>query len=220
MQTQRKPSLAARAGFTLVEIMAVIVILSILMAVLVTSLGSSGEIVHAKNTRMFLDQVGTLLVDYETQKGDFPASSFPGDLSDTPSAANMGGEMLVMSLYPAAGNYQADDVPEDRLCNTDGDQTKTPLSNFASGNVFELADDWGNPIAYIHRRDYKERAVYITEHPETGERIENSVGARKSPKTGEFYHRRRFQLISAGPDGEFGTSDDIANFEIESLEDE
>lgn len=214
------PQTLRRAGFTLVEIMAVIVILSILLAVLVTSLGGSADVVHAKNTRMFLDQIGTLLVDYEAQKGDFPASSFPGDLAETPSSENMGAEMLVLSLYPAKGDYQADDVPEDRLCNSDQDETKRPLTNFASGQVFEFADDWGNPIVYLHRRDYKERVVYVTVHPETGERMENSVTARKSPKTGDYYQRKRFQLLSAGADGEFGTADDIANFDLETAEGE
>ena len=47
----------SRAGFTLVELLAVILILSILLAVLVPNLFSSSEAVAASNTRAFLAQV-------------------------------------------------------------------------------------------------------------------------------------------------------------------
>ncbi|HPF13693.1 MAG: prepilin-type N-terminal cleavage/methylation domain-containing protein [Planctomycetes bacterium] len=214
---QRQPqTVPARAGFTLIEVMAVLVILSILMAYLITSLSGSGDVVHGKNTRMFLDQVESLLVDFETQKGDFPPSTFPANLPELPSTTNMGSEMLVLALFPADGSFQAADLPEDRMSNTDVDSTKKALSSFPSGEVFELADDWGNPIAYIHRRDYGKRFLYQTMDPTTGEPIDGDVAALKSPKTGDYYQRKRFQLISAGPDGVFGTEDDITNFARET----
>ncbi|MCA9002953.1 MAG: hypothetical protein KDB61_13595, partial [Planctomycetes bacterium] len=80
----------------------------------------------------------------------------------------------------------------------------------------EFADDWGNPIAYIHRRDYTKRFRYLTLNPVGDGDLESQVQAVKSEKTGDFFHKRRFQLISAGPDALFGTDDDIHNFEVES----
>ena len=35
----------------------------------------------------------------------------------------------------------------------------------------------------------------------------------KNPKTGHWFMPRGFQLISAGPDTQFNTDDDITNFE-------
>jgi len=210
-----KKRAAARGGFTLIEILGVIVIIGILMAVMVTTMGGASDVVHAKNTRMFLDQVATLLVDFEGEMGDFPDSTFPGDLAEMPSQTNMGAEMMLIALYPAKGSFQADDLPEDRLGNTDGDSTKKSLTNFSSGDVFELVDDWENPVAYIHRRDYGKSFTYVTIDPVTGELIDNEVTGVKSSKTGDYFNRKRFQLISAGSDGEFGTRDDIANFKQE-----
>ncbi len=207
---------SSRAGFTLIEIMTVLVILSILMAFLITSMSGSDEVIRGKNTGMFLDQIETLMADYETQMGDFPMSTFPENMTDMPSKTNMGSEMLVISLYPADGSYQAEDLPEERLGNLDGDSTKKPVTSYASGEVFEVLDDWENPIAYIHRRDYGKRFTYITLDGGTGEQVDSTVEAVKSPKTGEYFHRKRFQLISAGPDGYFGTMDDIANFKVET----
>ena len=43
---------------------------------------------------------------------------------------------------------------------------------------------------------------------------ESSVHALKNPVTGQYFQNDKFQLISAGSDGYFGTEDDIANFEI------
>ncbi len=207
-----------QSGFTLIEIMAVLVILSILSVFLVGTMMRSGDVVHAKNTRMFIDQLETMAIDYESERGDFPKSTFPSDLPDQPSPTNMGSEMLMLSFYPADNSYSAADVPEERLSNTDGDSTKKAISSFANGSVFELADDWGNPIAYIHRRDYGKKFKYVTINPEDGMVVDGVVQAIKSQKTGGYFHKRRFQFISAGADGIFGTSDDIRNFTVEEDE--
>ncbi|MDF1839206.1 MAG: type II secretion system protein [Planctomycetota bacterium] len=209
------PKSGQRAGFTLIEIMAVLVILAILSAFLVGTMMRSGDVVHAKNTRMFLDQLQTMAIDFESQQGDYPLSTFPSKLAEQPSQANMGSEMLMVSLYPADGSYQAMDVPEDRLCNTDDDSTKKAITSYSAGSAFEFADDWGNPIAYIHRRDYGKKFNYVTFDPQDETAIDNQVQAVKSQKTGDYFHKRRFQLISAGPDGFFGSEDDIHNFTVE-----
>ncbi|MFT4647893.1 MAG: prepilin-type N-terminal cleavage/methylation domain-containing protein [Glaciecola sp.] len=210
------PKSRLQAGFTLIEIMAVLVILGILSAFLVGTMMRSGDVVRGKNTRMFMDQIETMVIDYESEKGDYPTSSFPSNLPDQPSNANMGSEMLILSFYPVDNTYQAIDVPEDRLCNTDEDASKKALTSFSAGSVFEFADDWGNPIAYIHRRDYGKKFSYVTFDGQDGSLIDNQVQAIKSLKTGDHFHKRRFQLISAGPDGMFGGSDDIHNFTVET----
>jgi hypothetical protein len=56
----------------------------------------------------------------------------------------------------------------------------------------------------------------VTADPQDGLPVDNQVQAVKSEKTGDYFNKRRFQLISAGPDGMFGSSDDIQNFEVES----
>ena len=67
-------------------------------------------------------------------------------------------------------------------------------------------------IAYIHRRDYEKPVTYITVSAKTGLEEEAQVKAVINPQTGDPYNKQTYQLISAGPDGVFGTSDDIGNW--------
>lgn len=210
-----QPQLAARAGFTLIEMLAVLLIIGILFSFLVGSVMRSGEVVKGSATRTFLETVGASLDEYENQMGDYPPSSFPSKLDPKPSKTNMGIEMLVISLWPADGKFATGEVREQRLSNVDGDNTNHSLTSYTSADCFELSDDWDNPVAYIHRRDYGKRFTYLAFDLELGEMTEQMVQARKSLKTGDPYNRSTFQLISAGEDGVFGNRDDIANFRIE-----
>lgn len=212
---QTKPQSAARAGFTLIEMLAVLLIIGILFTFLVGSVMRSGEVVKSSSTRTFLETVSASLDEYENQMGDYPPSSFPAKLDPKPSKMNMGIEMLVISLWPADGKFASGEVREERLCNADGDNTNYSLTSYTSADCFELADDWGNPVAYIHRRDYSKRFTYLAFDLDLGEYTEQTVQARKNPRTGDPYNRSQFQLISAGEDGVFGNVDDLANFQIE-----
>lgn len=219
-QPMRNQQYQQRAGFTLIEMLAVLLIIGILFSFLVGSVMRSGEVVKSNATRTFLETVGASLDEYENQMGDYPPSSFPAKLDPRPSKANMGIEMLVLSLWPADGKFSAAEVREEQLSNVDGDSTNQSLTSYTSAECFELADVWGNPVAYIHRRDYGKRFTYLAFDLELGELVDQLVMARKSPKTGDHYNRSKFQLISAGEDGRFGTADDLANFRIEEEDEE
>ena len=200
---------ARRLGFTLIEMLAVIVILTILFAFLITTVLGAGDSVDVQNTRQFLAQVEALLSDYEIDNGDYPPSTFGSDI-DIGNKVNMGAEQLILSLY--APDRESFDLPDERLGNSDGDSTKQSASSFTSPQLFELVDSWDNPIAYFHRRDYGSIQTYLTAETETGELFEVQLQAKKDPKTQDYFNRRRFQLISAGSDGIFGSDDDIGNF--------
>ena len=211
IQPQLRPK-TQRAGFTLIEMLAVMVILSILMAFLVTALMGGARTVEIEETRQFLAQVEASVGMFESESGDYPASTFPPAADRGSNKTNMGIEELVVTLM--APGSQAIELPEDRLVNTDEDSSRKSVTRFPRPDLFELSDYWGNPIAYFHRRDYgASPQLYITFDGETGEMLEELVSARKNEKTGTFYNRTSVQLISAGPDGRFGTDDDIGNWE-------
>ncbi len=212
MTRRRDPAPASRAGFSLVELLAVIIIISLLVAFLIPNLLSSQEAVNSKMTQTWLDQVSAEISAYEREKGDFPPSTFPRKLDPKPSKTNMGVESLLIALMPADGSYLASGDYGDRLGNTDGDDSKKPHSRFKSSDVFELCDHWDNPIAYLHRRDYEKGGTYLTYSDEASDWIEEKVVGAVNPTTGSPYRMDSFQLISAGPDGQFGTLDDIGNF--------
>ena len=201
-----------RAGFTLIELLAVILILSLLMAFLLPNLFAGGEAVGANATRTFLSQLSAEIDAYEREVGEFPRSTFPKDLEPKPTDVNMGIEALLIALLPADGSYEANGEYDERLINTDTDDTKRSLTRFAKSDVFELRDHWDNPIAYLRSRDYARGCVYRVYSSVEDAWVEQRVTAAINPTTGDPYRSRSFQLISAGSDGVFGTEDDIGNF--------
>lgn len=218
MRPQRRLDAGARSGFTLIEILAVLLILSILFTFLVRSVGSGQKAMQVESTRALLAQIEGLVEEYHDEFEAYPPSTFPPDLDPKPSSTNMGIESLVVHLYRSGRAWQARELAEEQLGNTDGDATKSSLTTYSNPEVFEILDLWENPIAYIHRRDYGKEFVYITLDA-AGETSEERVSALTSAKTGDPYRRTSFQLISAGPDGHFGTRDDVTNFDREPEED-
>lgn len=202
---------AMRGGFTLIELMGVILILSILMYFLVTRLAGVDVAVKIKVAREKIEQIGTALHEYETDKGDFPRSTFHADWGQPPNNLNVGVEALYLFLWQKGIEGQG--LAEDLLSNSDADATAKRYTVNASLELFELKDPWDNPMAYFHHSDYGRKDRYSTANAETGEALESEVTARKSTKTGNWLNPHSFQLISAGPDATFGTEDDIGNFE-------
>ena len=203
-----------RAGFTLLELLAVLAILSILAVFVVTQIGTAEEIVQEKLVRAQLEQIDLAIAHYEAEEGDWPPSSFDLDAGaaagEAPNAVNAGCERLVLALW--SGGLEGCGLSADELANTDGDRTSRPLGDLPTKDLLELVDAWGNPIAYFHHVDYGTEALYRVVDATTGEAREVRVAARRNDATGLPFAHRRFQLISAGADGVFGSEDDLTNF--------
>jgi len=206
------PGPSRRGGFTLIELLAVLLIIAVIGAALVPSLLSSSEAVETTSTRTLIAQLSSEIEAYERENGDYPPSTFPGDLDPRPTPVNMGAEMLVIALLPADGSYRASEAYEDALTNADQDVLKTSLTRFSNPSAFEFADAWDNPIAYLHRRDYAQGGEYLAYSYTEEAWVEQVVTGEINPKTGDPRRPDSFQLISAGADGVFGTDDDIGNF--------
>ena len=187
-----------------------LVILGILIAVLVPRLVGTTDAAKEKLQRAEFVKLEAALAEYEHQIGDYPPSAFPSEWGAPPNDANVGGEMLVLSLW--SPKWGGTTLPADHLVNSDGDSSRKPLASFPKTDLFELADVWGNPVAYFHRRDYGRKDRYVTRDNRSGEESETIVQARKDPVTGLYENANRYQMISAGLDGVFGTPDDIGNW--------
>jgi len=204
----------ATAGFTLVELMAVMIILAILMVFLLPRLTRVAETVQGKATASFIrGSLSVAIQSWESETGSYPPSAWDEELGAAPNASNLGSEALFLALW--SERMQGMNIDDDNLGNTDGDRTRKAMSMFGSDDLFEVCDGWKNPIAYFHRSDYGRKDVYVTINNETGQLEQTVVEARMSPKTRSYYQLRTFQLISAGPDGVFNTPDDITNFSKE-----
>lgn len=209
------PKSASKAGFSLIELMAVMVILAILMTFLAFRLGFLGEVAKHTLTKQFLTEVGGAASSYENESGTYPPSKWQADWGPTPNKTNLGIEVLCVTLW--GKDYGGSGINEDRLCNSDGDEAKKSLTTHGNNDLFELKDHWDNPIAYFFRQDYGREDLYMT-LDENGVEDTSLVQALKNPATGNYYNPRTFQLISAGEDGVFGTGDDIHNFELVEAE--
>jgi len=196
-----------RRGFTLIELLAVIVILSVLAYFLVTNLSGASKLMDIEITRTNGTKIAIAISEHVEDTGDYPRSNFGGEWGDPPDNTNLGSECLYLTLCAekGAGYGEFDEM----LGNLDNDQMARRINGFNALALFELCDQWGNPYAYFHNRDYAREDQYVTLDPATGESITSTARALKNAKTQRYYEPRGFQLISAGPDGEFGTEDDV-----------
>jgi prepilin-type N-terminal cleavage/methylation domain-containing protein len=201
-----------RAGFTLVEMLVVIIIISILSYILIVNLAGAKETVEVGTTKNHIGLIGATLSTYSDTHGDYAPADFLPEWGTAPNATNGGAEGLYLTLCAEGAPGFGTLDKADQLCNTDADSLSKRPKGFESAELFELADRWGNPIAYIHHKNYARDELYVTQSPETGEEITSTVRAVKNEKTGRYYEPQGFQLISAGPDGKFGSDDDITNF--------
>ena len=199
-----------RAGFSLIELLAVLVILSILITFLVSRLGGAGDVVRSRMCQATIQILGGAIGEYESEFGRYPPSRFDPEWGAPPNKTNYGAEALIVALY--SPDWGGVSLSEEDLVNTDQDRSRKALTSLPSTELLELSDPWENPIAYLSRSDYERSDVYIVGDPETGELHESTVRAVVNPTTGRAYKPHSFQLISAGVDGEFGTEDDITNF--------
>jgi prepilin-type N-terminal cleavage/methylation domain-containing protein len=203
-----------RSGFTMIELLAVILVLGILMTVLLLNMGGVSDATKGKNTRIKLGEIEAALREGENERGDYAPSTLAEAFGTAPNTTNMGGECLYLALCaegaPGFGVY------DDRLVNTDGDVLAKRPAGFEAADLYEIHDDWENPIAYFHNRDYGRKDSYVTIDPNGAEQ-QTVVEARKNDKTQRWANPTSFQLISAGPDGIFGLNeatgenDDITN---------
>lgn len=204
------------AGFTLIEILTVLLILAILVAVLVTQLRDSESAVRSQVAAQQLGMLESAIASYQNENGRAPPSSFEPGQEVGNDGLNVGNEALVVALW--SKNYEAGGLladMRDKLVNTDGDRSTKQLTDFETRDLLEIVDPWDNPIAYIERSDYGQtNRRYLTYDPD-GQSLETVPLPFKNPTTGQFYNAQTFQLISAGPDGRFGTEDDITTFERE-----
>ncbi|QDU83885.1 Type II secretion system protein G precursor [Planctomycetes bacterium Pla163] len=207
MSIRPRPAAVRRGGFTLLELLAVMVVLGILVAFLVPNLLSTQETAEIKATEVRLTQIATAIDSFERERGTYPPSSFLPEWGVAPNDLNVGIECLVLSLWSnnweAGGQLSADD-----LVNTDGDRSAGAISDLPNSQLLEFVDSWENPIAYIQNSDYGTEHRYLA-YDDEGLENPNVVTARRNEATGRYANHAKYQLISAGPDGTFETEDDI-----------
>lgn len=199
-------------GFTLLELLIVIVILSILASLLLWGVTAAIRASKSSLSAGVVRSITEALESYKSQFGDYPPSSLDRLKVKLPNDTNNGIEALVACLETKKGGGPFYHAPDEGLwVNRDRDKVKKIPTDWIFGDtqLFELQDGFGNVLWYIHHSDYEKPEKYhlrvVSE--EGGKKLKVKVYRNETTKT--FCNPGRFQLVSPGADGVFGTDDDI-----------
>jgi len=199
------------SGFTLLEIMVVLLILSFLVTFLITGGMDIFRTADRAETENRIHQLASMIETWRTREGQYPDDRLPPGLAG--NTVNASSEALFLAFFDPG--YRGQRPDPDWLVNTDRDETIKNHTILDSRELFEIGDAWGNPIAYFESLHYTDGVQSLragVDGEEGGDLWEQEVRARQDQRTGAWENEGGFQLISAGPDGAFGTEDDIANF--------
>lgn len=220
MASKNAETTRGQRGLTIIELLVVVGILTMLFVALLPMIGGSEDSEKRTRTKSILAFAVTAAKTYMSQRrfGDFP----PDDYRDTAgklevssgNGTNIGIESFVFYLNRQSSTDPSFPSDEAWLGNTDGDSSKKMIDKLQTKERLELCDAWGNPIAYFHKRNYtREQNYRLDEQDGELDEAEQPVSAWKDGA--RYINPTSFQLFSAGPDGVYGTKDDIGgNFTV------
>ncbi len=183
--------MSARGGFTLVELLVVLVVILILVAIVVFTAPAIITGQQEKQTEAVLASLDRALQEYEATQGRYPALTetllelFDASDTDALSACpieSTNDEPLLpdawLFLEPASGFGSVDEV----LSGVPGSFARTTIVEVGGDEVAtrQMLDAWGNAVLYVHPSNASAQALY-----------------------GRCPNQRPY-FMSAGPDGKYG----------------
>jgi len=203
---------ASRRGFTLIEMLVVIVILGILMSLAVVGVTSAMRSSKVIRTEAMIEGLAGACESYQTRWGDYPPTTLAEFKITMPNETNNGGEALTACLASnQKGPQLLGSIKDDMYVNTDQDTASRNITGwfFGDWNLREISDAWGYPLIYFHSKDYAKASPSVKRYKFDVGGQEYNVEPARSPGTRTFLRTGKFQIMSVGPDGKPGTADDI-----------
>lgn len=205
-----------REGFTLIEILVVIAIISVLMGLILPAIMKAGSKAKVVETTALIEKIKAALQGYEHDNGDYPPTSLK-DAGFYSNSINDGIESLVVHLASKSKGNPYLEIEEKYYENLDNDNIPNsyPLDwFFGDRQAREIVDAWGNPLVYFHHRDYSKPKRHMTAYKNLTRKTVTGFKPGKSKKTAAYHSWSSFQIWSVGPncENENGEGDDIASW--------
>lgn len=198
-------------GFTLIEMLVVIVILGILMSLALVGITSALRSARVAKTEAMIEGLASQCETYRTKWGDYPPSTLGEFRVAGLNELNNGIEALTACLASRSKGDPLLTVRDDQFLNTDGDSATRNITNwyFGDAGLREISDGFGFIFCYMHWKDYEKPLPAIRRFKPDATTPETSWEPARSPHTRTFLRPRMFQILSVGPDGMPGTADDV-----------
>jgi prepilin-type N-terminal cleavage/methylation domain-containing protein len=199
-------------GFTLIELLVVITIIGLLTVALLPQINKVMGQGDSAATQARIELLRAMIEKYNNREGEYPPSDFAKALKGVKVKAdptNMGIECLLIHLHQKSlgANFSLEDKP-DWLKNTDADDNGAEIPTLRTTKKLEVVDAWHNPLVYFRADSYrKPQEVMFGDEEGAGAGSIAAVSAMKDDRG--YLASQKYQLISAGEDGEFGTDDDV-----------
>lgn len=197
------------AGFTLIELLVVLGILGLLVVALLPNVLSATKKGDEAETQARLLFLRTAVEAFERKNGYYPPDNFvdpDGKVKAKADSVNPGIESLVIFLCQKATGGETLADHEDWLENTDNDKNSAEIPLLGRADKVEVVDSFDTPFAYFTSQfggyDKTQKIKRLD-----GEEV--TAAAVKNPANGKYHSPNKYQLISAGVDGLFGTEDDL-----------
>lgn len=194
-------------GFTLIEVLVVIGIVSLLVVALLPQLVGGEEAGRRVETQVRMQTLQTAVDTFERRHGYYPPDNFEdpeGKVVATADGVNAGIESLVIFVHQEAGGTTLVDH-EDWLTNADDDENAVVIPLLQRRAKVEVVDAWGVPFAYFSAGSGGYEVVQRIRDPFG----EQEARAWRNPRSSGYLGGVKYQIVSAGPDSEFNTEDDM-----------
>lgn len=204
----------ARAGFTLVELMVVILIIAVLaglgVGIYAYAMGRAAHTATVTAIKKLEQSAST----YKEAWGEYPPTLLDEIGVRGGSAANQGIETLLLCLTSERGRagWAPMQIDEQECVNADNDRLVDNVTkSTTAGNklLYEVKDGWNHPLIYVRADRYAES---FTATDDLGAAF--AVTAHRDAGFGGYTRKDSFQIWSIGADGqnENGDGDDVGNW--------
>ena len=237
---EKKTTVTRRGGFTLVELLAVIMIIALLAGLLTPAVMRARNSARNAAIKAEIDMLHMAIMNYKNEYGSFPPA-VGNPVAGSPSAKHLQrlfprcttvlNELGSLSLTPdIALNVWLRGFTGDPTLPITGAGGRKKLFDFdevrVSGYQYAPAGKKGSPYVYIDAASYSlvpydtsaltnpgaQRIPIMPPPTKTALDFGTTVPVPTSPTPQPFFNADTFQILCAGQDEEFGTDDDLSNF--------